>query len=214
MFRKSPVQAKGGQRELHRSLHGQRATGFDFVELQSIPAPFAIKPRNYGSKDRAVDVSGSKVYPPPPPAVGMVCSSLPVQRATINGLKGAPICLTGNPSSLRWMIVCSCLITGGPTQEGVVTATWCLLCSSRKGVKRARRESTLMSVIIVKEETESHLLGWSTQAMPKEHSFLFSCFIMYPLDWNSLFCAWPNPLALYLPGEGSRDQQLKLARQV
>lgn len=63
MFRKSPVQAKGGQRELHRSLHGQRATGFDFVELQSIPAPFA--PRNYGSKDRAVDVSGSKVYPPP-----------------------------------------------------------------------------------------------------------------------------------------------------
>lgn len=77
------------------------ATGFDFVELQSIPAPFAIKPRNYGSKDRAVDVSGSKVYPPPPPAVGMVCSSLPVQRATINGLKGAPICLTGNPSSLR-----------------------------------------------------------------------------------------------------------------
>lgn len=26
------------------------------------------------------------------------------------------------------------------------------------------RESTLMSVIIGKEETESHLLGWSTQA--------------------------------------------------
>ncbi|GFS28855.1 hypothetical protein Acr_00g0004310 [Actinidia rufa] len=58
----------------------QRSTGFDFVKLQSIPAPFAIQSRNYGStapKDRAVDVSGSKVSPPPA-AVGMVSLSLPV----------------------------------------------------------------------------------------------------------------------------------------
>lgn len=61
-----------------------RSTGFDFVELQSIPAPFAIQSRNYGStKDRAVDVSGSKVFLPPA-AVGIVCSSLPVQRALIH----------------------------------------------------------------------------------------------------------------------------------
>lgn len=48
--------------------------------------------------------------------------------------------LENNPRSLRWILFFSCLITGGLPLEGVVTATWCLVCSSRKGVKRARRE--------------------------------------------------------------------------
>lgn len=112
-----------------------------------------------------MDVSGSKVYPPP--AVGMVCSSLPVQRATINGLKGAPICLTKLPP------MNDCLFDYRRTNAG--RRCHCDLVPTMLFTER--RESTLMSVIIVKEETESHLLGWSTQAMPKEHSFLFSCFI-------------------------------------
>ena len=67
---------------------------------ESAKAPFRKSPvqSNLGTtapKHRAVDVSGSKVsLPPAPAAVGIVCSSLPAQRATINGLKGARICLT------------------------------------------------------------------------------------------------------------------------
>lgn len=64
-----------------------------------------------------MDVSGSKVYPPPP-AVGMVCSSLPVQRATINGLKGAPICLTGKQSTLPPMNDCLFLLDYRRTNAG------------------------------------------------------------------------------------------------
>ena len=178
-----PVQAKGGQRELHRSLLGQRATGFDFVELQSIPAPFAIQSRNYGSKDRAVDVSGSKVYPPPP-AVGIVCSSLPVQRATINGLtvkEHLSAWLENNPRSLRWMIVCSCLLldyrrtNAGRRCHCDLVPT--MLFTERSETSKERVNLNVSDNSKVKEETESHLLGWSTQAMPKEHSFLFSCFI-------------------------------------
>ena len=64
---------------------------------ESAKAPFRKSPvqSNLGTtapKHRAVDVSGSKVSLPA--AVGIVCSSLPAQRATIKGLKGARICLT------------------------------------------------------------------------------------------------------------------------
>lgn len=165
MFRKSPVQAKGGQRELHRSLHGQRA--LTSLSFKAFPLPLQSNP---GTTDLLwmCRVRKSILLLPLEWCVRL-CLFKERQSMVLKEH------LSAWPSSLRWMIVCS--ITGGPTQEGVVTATWCLLCSSRKGVKRARRESTLMSVIIVKEETESHLLGWSTQAMPKEHSFLFSCFI-------------------------------------
>lgn len=65
--------------------------------------PTRSNPGTTAPKDRAVDVSGSKVSPPA--AVGIVCSSLPVQRATINGLslKGGPICLTWKQSTLAPM---------------------------------------------------------------------------------------------------------------
>lgn len=48
---------------------------------------------------------------------------------------------------------------------------------------------------------------------------LFSIFMLhkYCIRWIetvSFLCAWPNPLALYLPGEGKQFQQLKLARKV
>lgn len=50
--------------------------------------------------------------------VGMVCSSLPVQRATINGLKGAPICLTGKESTLPPMNDCLFLLDYRRTNAG------------------------------------------------------------------------------------------------
>ena len=52
-----------------------------------------------------------------------------------------------------------------------------MLFTERSETSKERVNLNVSDNSKVKEETESHLLGWSTQAMPKEHSFLFSCFI-------------------------------------
>ncbi|KAJ6863374.1 hypothetical protein NC652_040049 [Populus alba x Populus x berolinensis] len=55
------------------------------------------------------------------------------------------------------MILCSCLITEGLPLEGVVTATWCLVCSSWKGVKRARRESKPFREVMGERKRQNHM---------------------------------------------------------
>jgi hypothetical protein len=61
--------------------NGQRA--LTSLSFKAFPLPLQSNPGTTAPKDRAVDVSGSKVSLPPA-AVGIVCLSLPVQRATIN----------------------------------------------------------------------------------------------------------------------------------
>lgn len=74
-----------------------------------------------------------------------------LQKATINGLKGAPICLTWkriHAPSDEWFFY-SCLITLGLPLKGPVTATWCVpnVLFTERDERSKERESILMSVI-------------------------------------------------------------------